>query len=164
MIADYASQCTWPVVPEPVASALGQAVEFIFREFDPVGVVATGTIIRGGAHASSDLDLYVVHPAPYRRRIQRVFAGVPTEIFVNPPAAVRAYFADEDRSGRRLTAHMLATGVVIFRADGVVDELRAEATQWLAKETPMPISNASACGTRSPRASRTRLTCWARTT
>jgi predicted nucleotidyltransferase len=135
MIADFTSLCTWPSLPEPFASALRLAVEFIFRELDPVGIVATGTIIRGTAHANSDLDLYVIHVAPHRRRIQRFFNGVPTEIFVNPPAAVRVYFGEEDRDGRRLTAHMLATGVVIFRAGAVVDELRAEAAEWLAKET-----------------------------
>jgi predicted nucleotidyltransferase len=135
--ADVASRCTWPNLPEPFATALRQTVDFLFQELEPVGIVATGTIVRGNAHASSDLDLYVIHLASYRRRIQRFFAGVPTEVFVNPPAAVRAYFADEDHSGRRLTAHMLATGVVVFRSDQIVDDLRVEAEQWLAKETSM---------------------------
>ena len=132
---DRASQCTWPSVAEPFATALRHAVDFIFQALDPVGVVATGTIIRGAAHANSDLDLYVVHRASYRRRIQRFFDGVPAEIFINPPSAVRAYFREGDQNGRRLTAHMLATGFVIFRGDLVVDELRAEAAQWLAKDT-----------------------------
>ncbi|HEX3088963.1 MAG TPA: hypothetical protein VHQ23_09930 [Ilumatobacteraceae bacterium] len=61
---------------------------------------------------------------------------MPTEIFINPPSAVRRYFADEDHAGRRLTAHMLATGFVMFRAEAVVDELRVEAASWLAKDTP----------------------------
>jgi predicted nucleotidyltransferase len=135
MTADYETQCTWPNLAEPFASALRDAVDFIFQEFEPVGVIAAGTIVRGTAHPSSDLDLYVVHGAPYRRRVQRFFRGVPTEIFVNPPAAVRGYFADEDRDGRRLTAHMLATGAVIFSNDAVVDTLRAEAAHWLEKET-----------------------------
>jgi len=137
MTDDRTSQVAWPHLAEPFATALHQAVEFIFQEIDPVGIVATGTIIRGTAHANSDLDLYVIHAAPFRRRIQRFFEGVPTEIFVNPPGAVRWYFADEDRDGRRLTAHMLATGVVIFRTDTVVDDLRAEAATWLAKDTPV---------------------------
>lgn len=125
----------WPVLSEPFATALRHAVDFILQELEPVGIVATGTIIRGTAHANSDLDLYVVHLASHRRRIQRFFDGVPTEILINPPAAVRRYFTEEDRDGRRLTAHMLATGTVIFRNNTVVDELRAEAAQWLAKAT-----------------------------
>jgi hypothetical protein len=132
---DYPSRCSWPSLPQPFATALRHAVEFIFHELEPVGVIAAGTIIRGTAHSSSDLDLYVVHLDPYRRRIQRFFDGVPAEILVNPPSAIRTYFAQEDRDGRRLTAHMLATGVVIFQANPVVDELRAEAAQWLGKQT-----------------------------
>jgi hypothetical protein len=138
VIGDYRARCTWPNLPEPFASALQDAVDFIFQEVaDPVGIIATGTIIRGTAHASSDLDIWVVHLEPHRRRIQRFFGGVPTEIFINPPSAVRAYFAEEDRDGRRVTAHMLATGFVIFSSDQVVDELRAEAARWLAKNSPM---------------------------
>lgn len=137
MTADYSIRCSWPGLSEPFATALRRAVDFIFQELEPVGVIATGTIVRGKAHRNSDLDLYVVHLAPFRRRVQRRFDAVPTELFVNPPSAIRAYFADEDRDGRRLTAHMLASGVVVFQADPVVDELRNEASQWLGKETPI---------------------------
>ena len=137
MTVDRTSQCAWPSLLEPYATALREATELIFQEVDPVGIVATGTIIRGGAHANSDLDLFVIHLASHRRRIQRFFKGVPAEIFINPPSAVRSYFGEEDRDGRRLTAHMLATGTVIFSTDPVVDELRAEAARWLSKDTPI---------------------------
>lgn len=134
---DRFAQCAWPDLREPFASALRQAIDFAFQEADPVGIIATGTIIRGTAHASSDLDVYVIHRAPHRRRIQKFFGGIPTEIFINPPGAVREYFADEDRDGRRITAHMLATGMVVYRSDSVVDHLVAEAAEWLAKDTPL---------------------------
>src|SRR5438128_2721811 len=96
-----------PDLPKRFADALDRAVEFIFSEFEPIGILASGTIIRGEAHANSDLDLYVIHLAPYRRRVQRFFDDVPAEIFVNPPTAVRRYFEAEDRDGHRFTAHML---------------------------------------------------------
>src|SRR6185437_6672056 len=102
VIPNSAPQSAWPSLPEPFGTALRHAVEFIRREFEPVGVIATGTIVRGTAHKSSDLDLCVVHRAPHRRRIQRYFDGVPAEIFINPPSAIRAYFAEEDQDGRRL--------------------------------------------------------------
>jgi len=136
-VTNSVAQCVWPNLPEPFSTALHEAVEHIFSEFTPVAIVATGTIIRGNAHANSDLDMYVVHLADYRRRIQRFFAGVATETFVNPPSAVRAYFRDEDQDGRRITAHMLATGVIVFRDGPTIDQLRAEAEEWLAKETVM---------------------------
>jgi len=135
MVTDQSSRCAWPALAEPFATAIRDAVDFIFHELEPVGIIATGTIVRGNPHPNSDLDLYVVHVAAYRRRIQRRFRGVPTEIFVNPPSAVRTYFAEEDRDGRRLTAHMLATGVTIFQSDRVVEALRTEAAEWLRKKT-----------------------------
>lgn len=138
MPSDHRPECVWPSLAEPYATALREAVAFVFSEFEPAAIVATGTIVRGEAHANSDLDVYVVHLAPFRRRVQRFFAGVPTEIFVNPPRAVRRYFADEDNAGRRLTAHMLATGFIVFQSGTTIDELRSEAQRWLAKQTDMP--------------------------
>jgi|SRR4051812_14474512 hypothetical protein len=137
MATDSPRPLTWPALDEPFATALREAMQFIFDEVEPIGVVAAGTIVRGTADARSDLDLYVVHDAAYRRRVQRFFNGVPAEIFVNPPAAIRGYFEEEHRDGRRLTAHMVATGVVVFQDGPIVDELRAEAREWLARPAAM---------------------------
>jgi uncharacterized protein (TIGR02246 family) len=128
--------CTWPPLASPYDEALREAVAFILREVDPVGIIATGTIVRGTPHESSDLDMFVIHDAPHRRRIQRFFHGVPTEIFINPATTVRRYFAEEYRDGRPITAHMLATGTVVLNASPVVAELREEAAAWLAKVSP----------------------------
>ena len=125
--------CRWPVLSEPHAGALRRAVAFTLAETDPLGIIATGTVIRGEAHPASDIDLYVLHDAPYRRRVQRFFQGVPTEIFMNPPHAVRSYFPNEHRDGRRFTAHMLATGFVVLDRNPVVEQLRAESRGWLAR-------------------------------
>jgi hypothetical protein len=75
-VAENLSQCSWPTLAEPFATALRQAVSFVFEELQPIGVIATGTIVRGHSHRSSDLDVYVVHLGSYRRRIQRFFNGV----------------------------------------------------------------------------------------
>ena len=129
--------CSWPPLAPRHAAALRDAVAFVLAEVDAVGVVAAGTIVRGRPHAASDLDLHVIHEAPVRRRVQRYFGElVPTEIFVNPPAAVRAYFAAEHETGRPATAHMLATGHVVLARHPVVDELRREAAAWLARPSP----------------------------
>jgi hypothetical protein len=136
-MADPPDECRWPALPGRYDAALREAVAFVLHTIDDagsvVGIVATGTIVRGAPHASSDLDVCVVNHAPYRRRVQRCFGGVPAEIFVNPPAAVRAYFAAEHADGEPVTAHMLATGVVVLARDPVVDVLRAEAGAWLAR-------------------------------
>lgn len=78
---------------EPYASALREAVDFILAELEPVGIVASGTIIRGTAHRNTDLDLYVVRLGTHRRRVQRFFRGVPAEIFAGGTAIASERFA-----------------------------------------------------------------------
>jgi hypothetical protein len=62
---------------------------------------------------------------------------VPAELFVNPPARVRQYFASEHAEARPSTAHMFATGEVLDVAPGtphpVIAELVREARDWLAR-------------------------------
>ena len=130
--------CKWPPLSEPYAAALRGAVAFVLGETTPLGIIATGTVIRGQANPASDIDLYVLHDAPYRRRIQRFFEGVPTEIFINPPHAVRGYLPNEQKDGRRITAHMLATGVVVLDRDPVVEQLRVESREWLSRAEVFP--------------------------
>ena len=50
---------TWPPLALPYAEALTDVVSFVFDEVDPIGVIATGTIVRGTPDASSDLDVFV---------------------------------------------------------------------------------------------------------
>lgn len=123
-------------LPAPYAAALEQALDLIHTRYDAWGVIAAGRIVQGNPDPTSDLDLYVIHGEPRRQRVQRRFAGVPAEIFVNPPAAVRAYFRAEQN--RPITAHMLATGVVLVERHPEVGTLIAEARRWLA--TPPNLS------------------------
>lgn len=131
-------QCRWPDLPPPYGAALRQAVTWALARFDAVGIIAAGTIVRGSPDRASDLDLFVIHHAPVRQRIQRFFHGVPAEIFVNPPASVRQYFAAEQERGRPSAAHMVATGHVVLERDPVIRQLRAEAEKRL--RTPSPLS------------------------
>jgi predicted nucleotidyltransferase len=129
----------WPDLPERLDLALRDAVSFVLDRFNVAGIVAAGTILRGTSDAASDLDIYVINRESFRQRIQRFARNVPTEIFVNPPWTVRGYLSREHADGRPITAHMLATGHVILSLDPIVDELRAEAEEWLAKPShPLP--------------------------
>lgn len=134
---DRLNDCDWPPLDTRYAEALREAVAFVFDLVNPIAVVATGTIVRGTAHAGSDLDIYVVHDEPHRRRVQRFFNGVPAEIFINPPHTVRSYFRDEHFAARPITANMLATGFVVWSNGPMIDVLRAESHEWLAKTTPL---------------------------
>ena len=105
-------RCRWPKLGPRYDRALRAAVEFILERFEAQGIIAAGSIVAGNPGPSSDLDLYVIHEKPLRQRIQQWFEGVPAEIFVNPPAMVRQYFAEERY--RPCTANMLATGFMIW--------------------------------------------------
>lgn len=123
------TMCHFPSLPAPYDAALRAAVAFVLDQFDVLGIIASGTIIRGNPHPNSDLDLYVIHAQPQRQRLQRWFEGVPAEIFVNPPHIVETYFKAERASGRPITAHMLMTGTVILDRDPVVERLRMRAQE-----------------------------------
>jgi hypothetical protein len=130
---DLLSRCSFPPLDPPYAQALHEAVRLILKRYTPVGIIAAGTILRGNPDRTSDLDLYVIHSASFRQRLQKFFNGVPAEIFVNPPAQIERYFAEEHASGRPLTAHMLANGYLVLSTDDAVSQLRRRAQEWLAK-------------------------------
>jgi nucleotidyltransferase-like protein len=126
---------TWRV--PPFDRALAELEAHVLATWKPLGVVVSGSIVRGEAGPTSDLDVCIVHDEPWRVRDQRRFAGVPVELFVNPPAQIRRYFASEHDEGKPSTAHMFATGEVLGvppRAPHpVIAELVREARDWLAR-------------------------------
>lgn len=130
------AQCHWPDLSPRYATALQAAVRFVFEQFEPLAVIAAGSIVRGVGDRSSDLDIYVVHADPYKQRMQRWFGDVPVEIFVNPPSAIHEYFAGEHLRSRPSTAHMIATGFRVFGGEAI-EALRAEARVWLQKPSTL---------------------------
>jgi predicted nucleotidyltransferase len=130
---------TWRV--PPFDRAVDELVTYVRQTYEPIGIVVAGSIVRGEAGPTSDLDVFVVHAAPWRLREQRRFAGVPAEIFVNPAAQVRRYFATEYVEGRPCTAHMFATGETIEPIAPIIAELIREARDWLSR--PREVHEAS---------------------
>ncbi|MCE7987498.1 MAG: hypothetical protein DYG89_40550 [Caldilinea sp. CFX5] len=127
------NHCQWPNLTSSYLVALQAAIEYVLDRFPVLGIIASGSIIRGNPGPTSDFDLYVIHAQPQRQRLQRRFHGVPAEIFVNPPHTIRDYFADEHSEGRPCTAHMFVTGFPILVNDPVVTTLQEEAHTWLQK-------------------------------
>lgn len=121
----------WPQLPAPYAEALRAAVADVLAHYTPVGLIAGGSILRGEGGPTSDIDLYVIHPAHFRQRLQRIYHGVPFEIFINHPDKIRAYFREEHAT-RPITAHIFVTGVLLLDRSPVVQELRLLAAKWLA--------------------------------
>jgi hypothetical protein len=122
-------------LPEPYRTALAEALAFVRDRWQPLGIMAAGSVLRGEGGPTSDIDLYVIHGEAWRQRSQRRFAGVPFEIFVDPPGQIRRYFAEEHAAARPITAHMLVTGRLVQEDDaGVVAGLRREAALWLDRQ------------------------------
>src|SRR5215467_3628714 len=119
--------CKFPRLPERYDRALREAVSFVLDRFQPIGIIAAGTIVRGTPDAASDLDVWVIHMEPTRQRLQKFFNGVPAEIFVNPPWVIQKYFVQDQREARPIAAHMMATGTVVLATDPVVEQLRQTA-------------------------------------
>lgn len=103
-----------------------------------LGVLATGSRVRGEGDASSDIDLHVVIDQPRRQRRNIVVAGVEVEMFINPLFQIALYFDEGRASGRGVDQHMWSTGRAIYDPQGVVAELQAEAQrQWDAGPPPI---------------------------
>jgi hypothetical protein len=121
----------WPSLAEPYAAALRSALARIFEITTPDGVLVGGSVVQGKGDRTSDLDLYVVHAEPWRQRLQLRFDGVPCEIFVNPPAAIEGYLRTEAGERRPITAHLLATGEIVFDPRGVMARWRERGREAL---------------------------------
>lgn len=138
MTHNLPADCHLPDLPAPYDAALREAAAFILDRYDVLGLIASGTVVRGNPAPNSDLDLYVIHRPLWRQRVQRRFHGVPTEIFVNPAVQVPRYFESERRAGRPITAHMLVTGTVLVDRDPVIAELIAGARTALGQRPDLP--------------------------
>jgi hypothetical protein len=137
--------CHFPPLPDPYDRALRETVSFVLERFQPIGIIAAGTIVRGTPDAASDLDVWVVHLKPVRQRLQKFFNGVPAEIFVNPPWVIQKYFLQEQQEGRPISAHTMATGTVVLAMDPVVEQLRKTAISLLSSSpslTPQKLTQA----------------------
>lgn len=134
-------QCQWPALAPPYKEALEAAVAYVLARFPVLGIVVSGSIIRGNPGPTSDFDICVIHAKPQRQRLQRLFHGVPAEIFVNPPQMIRRYFESEHNEGRPCTAHMFVTGFPVLTLDPVVRELQSEAQDWLQKVPTVTAQN-----------------------
>jgi hypothetical protein len=124
-------------LPERYDAALGEAVAYIHEHYAPTGIVVAGSIIRGVPDPTSDFDIVVAHEPPWRQRAQRLFRGVPAEIFVNPPFQIRRAFAQEAAEFRPILAHMMATGVILHDPDGLMADLAQGARDSMDTVPPM---------------------------
>ena len=123
---------------DPYASALGEAIAYIHSRYQPVGIIVSGTIIRGAPDASSDFDFMVIHEPSWRQRVQRFFNGVPADMFVNPVYEMRRVIAAEPTSGRPVMSHLIGTGEIVHDPVGIMGSLQAQARATLEAGPAIP--------------------------
>lgn len=126
--------CIFPELEEKYSLALREAIESVEGDFSPIlGIIAAGSIMRGEGDEYSDIDLFVIFEGDYRQLIHKWFNGVPVQIFANPPQRIPQYFEEQSKrlDGGPSTAHMLATGFVVYDNDPRIEQIQAQAKQHL---------------------------------
>jgi predicted nucleotidyltransferase len=56
--------CRFPDLGPPYDDALREAAAYVLERFDPVAILACGTVVGGAPDPGSDLDLYVILARP----------------------------------------------------------------------------------------------------
>lgn len=121
-----------------------QAAHAVIDDRCPTCLAAflAGSVARGEATATSDLDIMIVVPegAPTYRESFHAY-GWPVEIFVHTPSAHRR-FAEQDAARRRpSTAMMDCEGIILRDVDGLAGQLKQEACRML-EQGPPPLTAA----------------------
>jgi hypothetical protein len=117
-----------PELLPPHHGALDAAIAYLDALPETIiGLWLAGSVARGESDANSDLDLYVLIAQPHRRRIQRFFNGVPTEMFLNPPHRARAYFEEDRALGRTPGLEMMARGSILYDPFGTCAAIARDA-------------------------------------
>ena len=101
-----------------------------------------GSVVRGEATVTSDLDIVVVTPEKQAAYRQSSYAsGWPVEAFVHTPASYREFFASDVQRRRPSLPRMCAEGIILMDRDGSAQRIKQEA-QALLDQGPAPLSAA----------------------
>ncbi len=106
-----------------------------------IGAVLAGGYVLGDPSKHSDLDICIIlrEDAGYRERGNKIIDGVLIEYFANPIKQIKEYVEHDEKSGRKITAHMFATGKLIFSKSKKVQNLIEDMKKEL--ERPFPKLN-----------------------
>ena len=105
--------------------------------------LAAGSLVRGEATATSDLDLIVLFSAlPNAWRESFVFDGVPVDAFVHDPETLRAFFGKDIDAGKSAMLTMAVEGRIVGPRPEEAEAMKAEARTLLDRGPP-PFDNAA---------------------
>ncbi len=121
--------------------ALEAAQRFVEQSFPACdAALLAGSIVRGEATATSDLDLVIVTKevrAPYRESLYAY--GWPIEVFVHTHRSYREFFASDIQRRRPSLPRMCAEGIILRDHEGVAQRLKKEARELL-EQGPQSLS------------------------
>lgn len=95
------------------------------------GALLAGSVIRGNATKTSDLDIIVFDSylaSPYRESL--IFSGWPVEVFVHNLTSYKKLFISDFECARPTHPQMIAEGVILVD-HGVITPIKIEAKQFL---------------------------------
>jgi len=121
------------VSPTPAKMAAEEAATRLREERYPDAdvLLLAGSVVRGEATASSDLDVVVIRSRvehAYRESLH--FGGWPVEVFVHDPETLHHFFTEVDRpTGVVPLAYMVAEGIELPETT-----LLGGTLQWLARQ------------------------------
>ena len=125
------------------------ALEIVAERF--AGATATflaGSVVRGDATETSDLDLVVVYErldAAYRESF--LHRGWPVEVFVHDPATLRYFFKTDRARGVPTLADMVANGVPLPKPSDAASSFQTLAAEIIATG-PMRLSEQQLAASR----------------
>ncbi|HZO89370.1 MAG TPA: nucleotidyltransferase domain-containing protein [Chthonomonadaceae bacterium] len=101
-----------------------------------------GSLVRGEATATSDLDIVVItrrEEAPFRESLME--ADWPAEVFVHTPESLRQFMATNAQRRIPTLMMMCAEGIILRDREGLAEDIKREARRWLA-QGPEPLTAA----------------------
>ncbi|MEA3337023.1 MAG: nucleotidyltransferase domain-containing protein [Chloroflexota bacterium] len=118
--------------------AIDAARALIERDFpDCLAAFLAGSVVRGEATATSDLDIMVIRGPEQEtfRESLRDF-GWPIEVFVHTEETHRRFAASDAARRRPATSRMVCEGIILVDQDGLATQLKQDACALLAQGPP----------------------------
>jgi hypothetical protein len=130
-----------PTFLDRLPPAYRRAAQAILAEYsarpDVLAVLLTGSVTRGQAGPTSDLDVWVLTDAPERIRRSLIVDGVPVEVFFNSLAWTERYLAQGDVSAMNMVGYGWPAYLRADAAEPVADlQARARAAYEQGPSAP----------------------------
>ncbi len=98
-----------------------------------IGALVCGSYITGNPSKHSDVDVHILldKETSWRERGNEIVDGILIEYFANPTKRYYQYLEEDVKSRRRINAHMLCTGKILFDKTGELKKLVKYSKKYL---------------------------------